>query len=145
MGYDSEKYRDKRDKVLGVKNRGVSFGTLATVVSAIIILGLGAIVVPKTIGYLTTRNLDDAIYKMADSSAWHQEIVQGVDGLHGVRKAMADHRETRLVVTFNRLKTNTKTIDSFFKDKGLAVDLLNTTGHRQRQSTLKKEAEFEAL
>lgn len=145
MGYDSEKYRDKRDKVLGVKNRGVSFGTLATIVSAIIVLGLGVIVVPKTIGYLSTRNLDDAIYKMADSSAWQQQTVEGVDRLDGVRSAIVDHRETRLVVTFNRLKTNTKTIDNFFETKGLVVDLLNTTGHRQRQSTLKKEAKFEAL
>jgi hypothetical protein len=145
MGYDFEKYRDKRDKVLGVKRRGLNFGTLATTVSAIIVLGLGVVVVPKAIEYFSTRNLDDAIYKMADSSAWSQEIVSEVDALVGVQQAITDNHEIRLVVTFNRLHTDTKKIDNFFKNKGLVVDLLNSTDHRHRMSTLKKEAEFEAL
>ena len=145
MGYDFEKYRDKRDKVLGVKRRGLSFGTLATMVSAIIVLGLGVVVVPKTIGYFSTRNLDDAIYKMDNSSTRYQEVVSGVDALDGVKQAITDNHETRLVVTFNRLQTDTKKIDNYFKNKGLTVDLLNSTDHRQRMSTLKKEAEFEAL
>jgi hypothetical protein len=145
MGYDFEKYRDKRDKVLGVKRRGLNFGTLATTVSAIIVLGLGVVVVPKAIEYFSTRNLDDAIYKMADSSAWSQDVVSGVDALVGVQQAITDNHEIRLVVTFNRLHTDTKKIDNFFKNKGLVVDLLNSTDHRHRMSTLKKEAEFEAL
>ena len=145
MAYDFEKYRDKRDKVLGVKRRGLSFGTLSTIVSLLIVCGLSVVVVPKAIGYFTTRNLDDAIYKMDDTSVWPREIVTEVDGLAGVRKAITDNHETRLVVTFNRLQTDTKKIDNFFKSKGLVVDLLNTTDHRQRMSTLQKEAEFEAL
>ena len=51
MAYDLEKYREKREKVLGVKKRGISFGTLATIVSLLIILGLGVVVVPKSIAY----------------------------------------------------------------------------------------------
>ena len=81
MGYDFEKYRDKRDKVLGVKRRGLSFGMLATMVSFVIVLGLGIVVVPKSIGYFSTRNLDDAIYKMDDASAWSHEVVAGVNAL----------------------------------------------------------------
>ena len=36
MAYDLEKYRDKREKVLGVKKKGISFGAWAATVSAII-------------------------------------------------------------------------------------------------------------
>ena len=145
MGYDFNKYRDKREKVLGVKRRGLSFGVLATIVSVTIVFGLGIFVVPKSIAYFNTRNLDDAIYKMSDSSAWHQDITLAVDALEGVRQVITDNNETRLVITYNRLKTDTKTIEHFFKNKGLKVDLLNKMDHRQRQSILEKEAEFEAI
>jgi len=57
MAYNFEKYREKREKVLGVKKRGVSFGTLAAVISMIIILGLGVVVVPKSIAYFGRRKL----------------------------------------------------------------------------------------
>ncbi|MCK4838786.1 MAG: hypothetical protein KAS94_08270, partial [Desulfobulbaceae bacterium] len=75
MAYDFEKYREKREKVLGVRKRGLSFGAVAALVAAVIVLGLGGVAVPKTISYFTTRNLDDAIYRLADSTAWSQEIV----------------------------------------------------------------------
>ena len=39
MVYDPEKYREKREKVLGIKKRGLSFGTLASLVVGIIVLG----------------------------------------------------------------------------------------------------------
>ncbi len=39
MVYDLEKYRGKRDKVLGVKKTGISFGAWAATVSAIIVCG----------------------------------------------------------------------------------------------------------
>lgn len=145
MSYNSEKYREKREKVLGVRSRGLNFGKLATIVSLCIVFGLGAVVVPKAIGYFNTRNLDDAIYKMSDSSPWNQEIVLAVDALDGVRQALTDNHNTRLVVTYDRHHTSTKTIENLFKNKGLKVDLLNNIDHRQRMSTLKKEAEFEAL
>ena len=48
MAYDLEKYRDKREKVLGVKKKGISFGVWAAVVSAIIIVGLVSMVAPKS-------------------------------------------------------------------------------------------------
>ena len=47
MSYDFNKYKDKRDKVLGVKKRGLSFGVIAAIVSLIIVIGLGVVVVPK--------------------------------------------------------------------------------------------------
>jgi hypothetical protein len=78
MSYNLEKYRDKREKVLGVKKRGISFGTLAATVSMIIILGLGVVVVPKSIAYFNTRHLDDAIYKIKVTEAWPQEIIEGI-------------------------------------------------------------------
>ncbi len=65
MTYDLEKYRDKREKVLGVKKKGISFGAWAATVSAIIIVGLISMVAPKSIAYFTTRNLDDVIYKLS--------------------------------------------------------------------------------
>ena len=46
MAYNLEKYRGKREKVLGVKKRGISFGALASIVSLVIILGMGVVVVP---------------------------------------------------------------------------------------------------
>ena len=49
MAYDLEKYRDKREKVLGVRKKGISFGVWAATVSAIIIVGLISMVAPKSI------------------------------------------------------------------------------------------------
>lgn len=144
MAYNFEKYRDKREKVLGVRKRGISFGALATTVAVCIIIGLGAIVVPKAVAYFSTRHLDDAIYKLADGGAWSQELVLAVDGVSGVTMAVTDNHETRLVVTFNRHETGLEKIDALFKNKNVKVDLLNKLGHRERMSILKKEAEFEA-
>ena len=145
MVYDFEKYRDKREKVLGVKRRGLNFGTLAVVVSAVIVLSLGVVAVPRALEYLSTRNLDDAIYKMAGSNAWPQDVVLSVDAIDGVTQVITDTRDTRLIVTFNRLKTDAHTINNFFKNRGLDVDLLNTMDRNHRMSILEKEAEFEAL
>ncbi len=38
MPYDPEKYREKREKVLGIKKRGLGFGAVAMIVSLVIIL-----------------------------------------------------------------------------------------------------------
>ena len=51
MAYDLEKYRNKREKVLGVRKKGISFGTWAATVSAIIVVGLVSMVAPKSIAY----------------------------------------------------------------------------------------------
>ncbi len=143
MAYDFEKYRDKREKVLGVRQRGLSFGAVAALVAAVIVLGLGGVAVPKTVAYFTTRNLDDAIYKLADSAAWDQKIVKKIDDLAGVRKAVTDNHDMRLVVTFNRHETGPEKFKTVFRKDGVEAELLNRMGYRQRMSILKKEAEFE--
>ncbi len=143
MAYDFEKYREKREKVLGVRKRGLSFGAVAALVAAVIVLGLGGVAVPKTISYFTTRNLDDAIYRLADSTAWSQEIVKKIDDLAGVRKVVTDNHDKRLVVTFNRHETGPEKLKVVFNRDGVAAELLNRMSYRQRMSILKKEAEFE--
>ncbi|MBT3388533.1 MAG: hypothetical protein HN417_11415, partial [Desulfobacula sp.] len=45
MAYDPEKYREKREKVLGIRKRGMGFGTIAMVVSLVIIVGLSFVTV----------------------------------------------------------------------------------------------------
>ncbi|MEN8135311.1 MAG: hypothetical protein ABFS18_07210 [Thermodesulfobacteriota bacterium] len=143
MAYDFEKYREKREKVLGVRKRGLSFGAVAALVAAVIVLGLAVVAVPKTISYFTTRNLDDAIYKLADSTSWNQEIVKEIGDLTGVKKAVTDNHDMRLVVTFNRHETGPEKFKVVFSRAEVKAELLNRMGYRQRMTILKKEAEFE--
>ena len=143
MTYDFEKYRDKREKVLGVRKRGLSFGAVATLVATVIVLGLGVVAVPKTVSYFTTRNLDDAIYKLADSTAWEQAVVKKINDLAGVKKVVTDNHDKRLVVTFNRNETGPEKFKVLFSRDGVEAELLNRMGYRQRMTILKKEAEFE--
>jgi hypothetical protein len=143
MAYDFEKYRDKREKVLGVRQRGLSFGAVAALVAIVIVLGLGGVAVPKTIAYFSTRNLDDAIYKMADSGTWDQEVVSEIDGLPGVRKALTDNHATRLVITFNRHESGPEKFKVVFGRTNVDAELLNQMDHRQRKVILEKEAAFE--
>ena len=145
MAYNLEKYRDKREKVLGVKKRGISFGTLASIVSLVIILGMGVVVVPKSIAYFNARHLDDAIYKLQGADTWSQEIITGLNDLTGVREVVADNHGTRIVVTFDKSVTETKDFAAFFKQKEIKTILLNRVSHLQRLKTLKKEAKFEGL
>lgn len=145
MTYDLKKYKDKRDKVLGIKKRGVSFGTIAAVVALCIVFGTGVVVVPKAIEYFSTRNLDDAIYKMADSKPWDPQLVTVLSKLDGVRTVVTDNNNTRLTVTYNRLSLGTDAIDSLFERNAVEADLLNKINHRHRMNILEKEAEFEAL
>ena len=145
MAYNLEKYRDKREKVLGVKKRGISFGTLASIVSMVIILGMGVVVVPKSIAYFNTRHLDDAIYKLQGADTWPPEIITGLNDLTGVREIVADSHGTRIVVTFDKSITDTKNFTAFFKQKEIDSVLLNRVSHTQRLKTLKKEAKFEGL
>jgi len=143
MAYNFEKYRDKREKVLGVKKRGVSFGTLATFVSLVIILGLGAVVVPKSIAYFNTRHLDDAIYKLQNAETWSQDVIDGVQELAGVKSIETDSHGSRVVITFDKSIADTKGFNSYFKEKEIDAILLNRVSHTQRLKTLKKEAKFE--
>jgi hypothetical protein len=117
MAYNLEKYRDKREKVLGVKKRGVSFGALATIVSLIIILGMGVVVVPKSIAYFNTRHLDDAIYKLQSAEIWPQEIISGIQELGGVKGIETDSNSSRIVITFDKSIADTKEFNSYFKTK----------------------------
>ncbi len=145
MTYDLEKYRDKREKVLGVKKRGLSFGAIATIVSICIMAGLGFMIAPRAVSYVVTRNLDDTIYKLNNSKTWPSEIISKAKGIQGVENAVTDKHGTRLVVTFDRTITDIGRLTTLFKQRGLNATLLNRVSHRQRIATLKEEAELEAL
>lgn len=142
MTYDLEKYREKREKVLGVKKRGISFGVLAAMVSLVIVTGLGIVVLPQSIAYFQARHLDDAIYKLGGETSWSRELVAQVEALDGVSAASVDGGGTRLVVTFNRSRTDAGKLTAFFHHKGLAVVMLNQVGHSQRLHAMEKEAKF---
>ena len=143
MAYNLEKYRDKREKVLGVKKRGISFGALASIVSLVIVLGMGVVVVPKSIAYFNTRHLDDAIYKLQSAETWSHETISGIRDLAGVKQVETDSNGARIVVTFDKSITDTKNIAAFFKKQEIESVLLNRVSHTQRLKTLKKEAKFE--
>jgi len=142
MAYNLEKYRDKREKVLGVKKRGVSFGTLAAIVSLVIILGMGVVVVPKSIAYFNTRHLDDAIYKLQNAGSWPQDILSEIQVLTGVKSVETDNNSLRIVITFDKSITGTSDINAFFKQKDIQTVLLNQVSHAHRQKILEKEAKF---
>jgi hypothetical protein len=142
MVYNAEKYKTKREKVLGVKKRGISFGTLAAIVSAVIVLGLGTVVVPKSIAFFSTRHLEDAIYKLQEADTWPQEILPEIRKLAGIKDVVADSKGTRIVITFDKSTTDTNKLSAYFDQKGLATIMLNQVGHSQRMTTMKKEAKF---
>jgi len=143
MAYNLEKYREKREKVLGVKKRGISFGTLAATVSLVIILGLGVVVVPKSIAYFNTRHLDDAIYKLQNAETWPREVIAGIQELAGVKGIETDSHSSRVVITFDKSIADTKGINSYFKTMEIEAILLNRVSRTQRLKTLAKEAKFE--
>jgi hypothetical protein len=145
MAYDLEKYRNKREKVLGVKKKGISFGTWAATVSAIIVVGLISMVAPKSIAYFTTRNLDDVIYKLSGEQVWPQDVIHTIATLDGVKLAIADKQGARLVVTFDRSITGVENMSSFFEAQGYKAVLLNKVNHRQRIQTEQEEAKLETL
>lgn len=143
MAYDLEKYREKREKVLGVKNRGISFGALATTISLVIILGLGVMVVPKSIAYFNTRHLDDAIYKLQTTGNWPQEIIGNIQQLAGVKNIETEEKNSRIVITFDKSIADTKEFNEFFKKNEINAILLNRVSHTQRLKVLEKESKFE--
>jgi len=143
MTWNPETYREKREKVLGIRTRGISFGSLCAIVSLVILLGFAAVSVPGAISYLSTRHLDDAIYKLDKNTAWEGPIMEQLRQTDGVRTAEKDTHGTRLVVTFDRRKVDPDALEILFRQKNLAPALLNRVSHRQRQSTLKSEKEPE--
>jgi hypothetical protein len=143
MAYDLEKYREKREKVLGVKKRGISFGAMATTISLVIILGLGVMVVPKSIAYFNTRHLDDAIYKLQTTGNWPQEIIGNIQQLAGVKNIETEEKNSRIVITFDKSIADTKKFNEFFKKNEINAILLNRVSHTQRLKVLEKESKFE--
>lgn len=143
MAYDLEKYREKREKVLGVKKRGISFGALATTISLVIILGLGVMVVPKSIAYFNTRHLDDAIYKLQTTGNWPQEVIGNIQQLAGVKNIETEEKNSRIVITFDKSIADTKEFNEFFKKNEITAILLNRVSHTQRMKVLEKESKFE--
>jgi hypothetical protein len=141
MVWDPETYREKREKVLGIRKRGLSFGSLSAIVSLVILLGFVFVSVPGAISYLSTRHLDDAIYKLAENRVWEGALVAQIRKMDGVRAADQDTHGTRLVVTFDRRSVKTAAFDILFKQKNLDAALLNRVSHRQRQTTLAAEKE----
>ncbi len=140
MAYNPEKYREKRERVLGVRRRGLSFGTVAALVSVLIILGLGVVVVPRSVAYLATRNLDDFIYKLEQVEAWNAGHGERLEALPGVRQVVHDQHGGRIVVTVDRTESEGADLAAFFGREGLKVTLLNEVNHRHRQHALEKEA-----
>jgi len=145
MGYDLEKYREKREKVLGVKKRGMSFGTIASIVSICIIAGLIFVVAPKAVSFVVARNWDDVIYKFEGEGAWPKTVVPEIQKIEGVKTAVLDKNGTRLVITFDKTAMDTQRLSLFFKEKGIRSTLLNRVSHHQRETILKEEKELEAL
>ena len=142
MAYDMEKYRLKREKVLGVRKRGISFGTVALIVSSVIVFGLGAMVIPRAIAYLQSRNLDDAIYKVEEGSSLPADLIIGLVGVAGVRDVSVEADKGRVVVTFDKEEIHTDRIEAFFKKKDLRVVLLNRMGHGHRLAVQERESRF---
>ena len=143
MAWDPEKYREKREKVLGVRRKGVSFGLITALVSCTILLGLGALALPGAVSYFKNRHLDDAIYRLEDHRTWPGSLVARVGRMKGVARTALDTHDTRLVITFDRRITRTETFSVLFDQEGFRAALLNRVGHRQRMATLAREKESE--
>ncbi len=145
MSYDFEKYRDKREKVLGVRKRGLSFGAMVSILAAVIMLGLGGVVIPKSLAFFQSRNLDDVIYKLQDGSNWQEATLSQLRHQHGVRKVATDTNGSRIVITFDRGLITPERFASLFTSLDLEAIMLNRVSHSQRVHTMKEEAAFEAL
>jgi hypothetical protein len=141
MAYDPEKYREKREKVLGIKKRGLGFGAVATIVSLVIIFGLSIVTVPQAISYMAARHLDDAIFKLESQTDWPKGTLDDIGAMDGVTELVNDTNDTRLVVTYDRRKITVSNIENQFSQHDLKVTLLNQINHRQHQATLKSEEE----
>ena len=144
MLYDPEKYREKREKVLGIRKRGLSFSTVASIIAGLIIFGIGFVTVPKAVSYMTTRNLDDVIYKLDKDMIWKDAVVIKIEAVKGVAFLKKDKHDTRLVITFDRREADLSDFTAVFSKNNIKATLLNRVNHRQRQTTLKEEEKLEA-
>jgi len=141
MTYDPEKYREKREKVLGIRKRGIGFGTIAMVVSLVIIMGLSIVTIPQAISYMTTRHLEDVIFKLESDTTWPGSVITGIKKIQGVKNIVTDKHDTRLVITYDRRQVKLSNMTALFGRHDLNVTLLNQINHRQHQNRLKKEEE----
>ena len=103
MAYDIEKYRDKREKVLGMKRRGIGFGTFALLISAGILVGLSLVVIPKSVAYLRDRGLDDAIYRIGKNQSWPQQSIDRLRDQPGVKMVMMESFQISIRLVSMRL------------------------------------------
>ncbi len=141
MAYNPEKYREKREKVLGIKKRGIGFGTLAVIISVLVVSGLAAVTVPRAVSYMATRNLDDAIFKLESGSSWPKTAISELSAMEGVKQIVQDKNGSRLVVTYDHRKVKTDDVIEGFVRQDLKVTLLNEINHRQHRTTMKDEEE----
>jgi len=131
MSYDPEKHREKREKVLGIRRRGIGVGIIAMIVSGLILTGFGLIIIPKSVAWWNGRNLWDAIFKLKEGGSWPGEVVAAVALQPGVKKTVTDKGGTRLVVTFDRTVFDARNVTPLFEKNGLNVVLLNRIDHSQ--------------
>lgn len=143
MAYDQEKYRHKREKVLGLKRRGISFQALAVLVAGCILGGLALAALPGTVTWVTTRNLDDAIYKLKGTQTWPETAMEEIRAIPGVREALMDRHGSRLVITFDRTATDRNRLEMVFHHHQLDAALLNLSNHRNRMSIRHEEETLE--
>ena len=141
MTYNPEKYREKREKVLGIRKRGLGFGTISMIVSTVIILGLGVVTMPQAVSYMTTRHWDDAIFKLETGSNWPEKVIADLNAIDGVKNSVNDKNHTRLVITFDRRVVNLSSLTTVFEQHTISATLLNQINHRQHQTTMKEEEE----
>lgn len=139
MAYNPEKYREKREKVLGVRKRGISFALLAVIVSGVILLGFGIVVIPKSVAWWNDRNLEDAIFKLKDGGPWPGEAVSAAGMQPGVKKSMTDKGGTRLVITFDRTVFDARKVTPLFEKEGINAVLLNRIDHSQHMRGMQKD------
>ncbi len=145
MTYDLEKYRSKREKVLGVRKRGVSFAQLTAVFTLGIFMAIGVVIIPQAIAYFSNRNLDDVIYRLQDDTAWSSQTLSAVRALPGIDSMHEESASKRVVITFNRNEITSEQITKTLAKHGQEIVLLNVVGHSQRLQILAEEAKFEAL
>lgn len=139
MVYNPEKYREKREKVQGVRKRGISFGVMAVIASVAILMGFGTVIIPKSIAWWNDRNLEDAIYKLKDGGLWPGELVSEAGVQPGVKKVTTDKGGTRLVITFDRTVFDARKVTPLFEKKGLNAVLLNRIDHSHHMRGMQKD------
>ncbi len=145
MEYDLEKYRTKREKVLGVKKRFFSLGRLLTIFSVAVVVLVSAAVLPQMAAFLKNRHLDDIIYRLKDDTVLTPDTIAAITAIKGVTGVNRDSENQRLILTFNREQTKPHAVTNQLSQVATGIIQLNVISHRQRLANLKKEKEFEAL